>query len=115
MIYYFLNLEREKQKHRRKEGREEVHIEKANTPCQFEKKAYTTLSSKGYQVTKSRVPSRKRDIVTVRDWKLTLEAHKTGDPFHVMRISGHKTLQSLMFYIEFTKVVFGPAHDEYTV
>jgi hypothetical protein len=44
-----------------------------------------------------------------------MEAHKTRDPFQVMKISGHKTMQSIMFYIELEKVVFGPGQDEFTV
>jgi len=54
-------------------------------------------------------------LTTFRDWKLTMEAHRTRDPFHVMSISGHKTMQSLMYYIELAKVIFGPGQDEFTV
>ena len=35
-----------------------------------------------------------------------MEAHRTIDPFQVMKISDHKTKQSIMFYIELEKVVF---------
>jgi len=55
-------------------------------------------------------------LTTFRDWKLTMVAHKTRDPFQVMATSGHKSMQSIMFYIDLAKVVFGPGeHDEFTV
>ena len=54
-------------------------------------------------------------LTTFRDWKLTMEAHRTRDPFYVMSISGHKAMQSIMFYIDLAKVVFGPGqHDQFT-
>jgi hypothetical protein len=43
-------------------------------------------------------------------------AHRTRDPFQVMATSGHKSMQSIMFYIDVAKVIFGSGeYDEYTV
>jgi len=59
---------------------------------------------------------RKIALTTFRDWKLTMIAHRTRDPFQVMAISGHKSMQSIMFYINVAKVLFGSGeYDEYTV
>jgi hypothetical protein len=45
-----------------------------------------------------------------------LEAHQARDPFYIMSVSGHKAMQSRMFYIDLVKVVFGPReYDAYTV
>jgi hypothetical protein len=39
-------------------------------------------------------------LTTFRDWRLTMIAHRTRDPFQVMATSGHKSMQSIMLYTD---------------
>jgi len=55
-------------------------------------------------------------LTTFRDWRLTMIARRTGDAFQVMAVSGHKSMDSIMFYIDLAKVIYGKGeYDQYTV
>ena len=55
-------------------------------------------------------------LTTFRDWRLTMIARRTGDAFQVMAVSGHKSMDSIMFYVNLAEAIYGKGeYDQYTV
>ena len=55
-------------------------------------------------------------LTTFRDLKLTEVARRTGSVYEVMRVSGHKKVETTQFYVDLSNVIYGKSeYDEYNV
>jgi integrase len=78
-----------------------------------------SLSMKeGFQIARNRLAatlhnrsiSSNRYLHTFRHWKATMEYHKTKDPLHVIKVLGHRNIQSTLVYAKLVNFENGEYH-----